>query len=124
MTLKPLYEMLSSIAVIVVLWLIYKVFVWVRSLFIEAHVSKHGIAANADIVAFNRTNRMDRASVWCEIAVRFTTREGGVVQATITVPLAFRDATRLAAGTGTTIKYDPHKPEHIVLYDRPLILGD
>ena len=116
--------MLGSIAVIVVLWLIYKVFVWVRSLFIEAHVSKHGIAANADIVAFNRTNRMDRASVWCQIEVRFTTREGRVVQAIITQALALRDITRLAAGTGITIKYDPHKPQHVVLYDRPLILGD
>lgn len=124
MTLKPLYEMLGSIAVIVVLWLIYKVFAWVRKLFIEVHVSKHGIAANADIVAFNRTNRMDRTSVWCEIEVRFTTREGRVVQATITQALALRDITRLAAGTGTTIKYDPHKPQHVVLYDRPLILGD
>lgn len=124
MTLKPLYEMLGSIAVIMVLWLIYKVFAWVRKLFIEVHVSKNGIAANADIVAFNRTNRMDRTSVWCEIEVRFTTREGRVVHATITQALALRDITRLAAGTGTTIKYDPHKPQHVVLYDRPLILGD
>ncbi|MDF7759570.1 hypothetical protein PU683_08520 [Kosakonia cowanii] len=124
MTLKPLYEMLSSIAVIVMLWLMYKAFVWVRKLFIEAHVCKHGIAANADIVAFHRTNRMDRTSVWCEIGVRFTTREGHVEQASITVPLAYKDANRLAAGDGTTIKYDPHKPEHVVLYDRPLILGD
>lgn len=124
MTLKPLYEMLGSIAVIMVLWLIYKVFAWVRKLFIEIRVSKNGIAANADIIAFNRTNRMDRTSVWCEIEVRFTTREGRVVQATITQALALRDITRLAAGTGTTIKYDPHKPQHVVLYDRPLILGD
>lgn len=35
MTLKPLYEMLSSIAVIVMLWLMYKAFVWVQKLFIE-----------------------------------------------------------------------------------------
>lgn len=44
MTLKPLYEMLSSIAVIVVLWLIYKVFVWVRSIRVSgaARVAQSG----------------------------------------------------------------------------------
>ncbi|MDN2485594.1 DUF3592 domain-containing protein [Kosakonia sacchari] len=109
---------------IVVIFLIYKVTRWIRQLFIEAHVMKHGIGANADIIALKRTNWMDRRSVYCELVLRFRTREGQVVQASAFQFLDSREIVRFAEGNGTTVKYSPQNPKHIVLYDRPLILGD
>ncbi|PDO83397.1 DUF3592 domain-containing protein [Kosakonia pseudosacchari] len=109
---------------IVVIFLIYKVTRWIRQLFIEAHVMKHGIGANADIIALKRTNWMDRRSVYCELVLRFKTREGQVVQASVFQFLDSREIVRFAEGNGTTVKYSPQNPQHIVLYDRPLILGD
>ncbi|AHJ76945.1 DUF3592 domain-containing protein [Kosakonia sacchari] len=109
---------------IVVIFLIYKVTRWIRQLFIEAHVMKHGIGANADIIALKRTNWMDRRSVYCELVLRFRTREGQVVQASVFQFLDSREIVRFAEGNGTTVKYSPQNPKHIVLYDRPLILGD
>lgn len=109
---------------IVVIFLIYKVTRWIRQLFIEAHVMKHGIGANADIIALKRTNWMDRRSVYCELVLRFKTREGQMVQASVFQFLDSREIVRFAEGNGTTVKYSPQNPQHIVLYDRPLILGD
>lgn len=109
---------------IVVIFLIYKVTRWIRQLFIEAHVMKHGIGANADIIALKRTNWMDRRSVYCELVLRFKTREGQVVQSSVFQFLDSREIVRFAEGNGTTVKYSPQNPQHIVLYDRPLILGD
>lgn len=109
---------------IVVIFIIYKVTRWVRQLFIEAHVMKHGIGANADIIALKRTNWMDRRSVYCELVLRFKTREGQVVQASVFQFLDSREIVRFAEGNGTTVKYSPQNPQYIVLYDRPLILGD
>ncbi|MDZ7323083.1 DUF3592 domain-containing protein [Kosakonia sacchari] len=105
-------------------FLLYYALRWVRQLFIEAHVMKHGIGANADIIALKRTNWMDRRSVYCELVLRFRTREGQLVQASVFQHLDSREIVRFAEGNGTTVKYSPQNPQHIVLYDRPLILGD
>lgn len=109
---------------IVVVFLIYKATRWVRQLFIEVHVMKHGIGANADIIALNRTNSMNRHAVYCELVLRFKTREGREVESRVMEALTPREIVRFAAGNGTTVKYSPQNPQHIVLYDRPLILGD
>lgn len=103
---------------------LYKLARWIRQLCIEAHVRKHGIGANADIIALKRTNWMDRRTVYCELVLRFKTREGQVVQASVFEHLTSREIVRFAEGNGTTVKYDPQHPQHIILYDRPLILGD
>lgn len=109
---------------VLLLFGLYHALRWVRQLFIEAHVMKHGIGANADIIALKRTNWMDRRSVYCELVLRFRTREGQLVQASVFQFLDSREIVRFAEGNGTTVKYDPQNPQHIVLYDRPLILGD
>ena len=105
-------------------FLLYYALRWVRQLFIEVHVMKHGIGANADIIALNRTNLMDRHTVYCELVLRFKTREGLEVESRVKKALTPREIVRFAAGNGTTVKYSPQNPQHIVLYDRPLILGD
>lgn len=109
---------------VLLLFGLYHALRWVRQLFIEAHVMKHGIGANADIIALKRTNWMDRRSVYCELVLRFRTREGQLVQASVFQFLDSREIVRFAEGNGTTVKYDPQNPQHIILYDRPLILGD
>lgn len=119
-----LYDIIFLVIAALLLFGLYKLARWIRQMFIEVHVSKYGIGANADIIALKRTNLMERRTVYCELVLRFRTREGQVVQASVFEHLNRREIVRFAEGNGTTVKYDPQNPQHIILYDRPLILGD
>lgn len=119
-----LYDIIFLVVAALLLFGFYKLVRWIRQMFIEVHVSKYGIGANADIIALKRTRWMDRRSVYCEVVLRFRTREGVVVQSSVFQHLNRREIVRFAEGNGTTVKYDPQNPQHIILYDRPLILGD
>lgn len=122
--MEIIYVIFIIVIAALLLFGLYKLVRWIRQLFIEVHVSKYGIGANADIIALKRTNLMERRTVYCELVLRFRTREGQVVQASVFEHLNRREIVRFAEGNGTTVKYDPQNPQHIILYDRPLILGD
>lgn len=122
--MEIIYVIFIIVIAALLLFGLYKLVRWIRQLFIEVHVSKYGIGANADIIALKRTNLMERRTVYCELVLRFRTREGQVVQASVFEHLNRREIVRFSEGNGTTVKYDPQNPQHIILYDRPLILGD
>lgn len=122
--MEIIYVIFIIVIAALLLFGLYKLARWTRQMFIEVHVSKYGIGANADIIALKRTNWMGRRTVYCELVLRFRTREGQVVQASVFEHLNRREIVRFAEGNGTTVKYDPQNPQHIILYDRPLILGD
>ncbi len=87
-------------------------------------VLKKGIAVNADITVARQTSMWSGGKPVYRLTLKFKTREGQDVESSILKALTFEEVERYKAGNGTTIKYDPKKPQRIAIYDRPLILGD
>lgn len=114
----------SAVFYIIYLSLRDNLIVYIKDSFRQASVLKTGIGANADIIVARQTGMWDAENPVYLLTVNFKTREGQEVQASFYTSMNFEERERFKAGNGTTIKYDPKDPKRIVLYDRPLILGE
>jgi len=118
------FDALYLIAAIAMVFVVCRAGLWIRQCVIEADIMKNGIAANADILSIHRDNHLHRYNVKCVMVVRFNTRDGQEVQSRLVQVMSVREYKRFASGTGVTIKYAASRPQRIVLYDRPLVLGE
>ncbi|EOL9022931.1 DUF3592 domain-containing protein [Cronobacter dublinensis] len=118
------FDALYLIAAIAMVFVVCRAGLWIRQCVIEADIMKNGIAANADILSIHRDNHLHRYNVKCVMVVRFNTQDGQEVQSRLVQVMSVREYKRFASGTGVTIKYAASRPERIVLYDRPLVLGE
>ncbi|ALB63791.1 hypothetical protein BN137_4147 [Cronobacter condimenti 1330] len=121
---RHFFDAVYLIVGIAMLFLLCRAALWIRQCFIEADIMKNGIAANADIVSIHRDNHLHRYNVKCVMVVRFNTRDGREVQSRLVQVMSVREYKRFASGTGVTIKYAATRPERVVLFDRPLVLGE
>ena len=95
----------------------------VKSGFVESKVLKSGIAVNADIINVHQTTAWGGNKPIYMLTFHYETHDDVEYESSIKKALSNEEIERFRAGNGTTIKYDPHNPKSIALYDRPLILG-